>query len=305
MFKGKSIRSLTKVMRVAGDATKVRLTVDLKNISKEVLVQLGFNEKINIGDYLIPAVIGKYTRFNANGDIKIRKDLPMEPESVMYYGSSRDWHGGIHYGIRTRTMDKYPRENIPAPSETFEIVSIGEKLFLSSSELNLLDVDETRNIHITNLMLECFSQFDIYNVDKKEIIGPRIKRLQWDILPTGECPWNKAKTIIIDRIKHLEDKDKKVIEHRMETISRQEPDFLATGRAGFSGYFVYGFKDRGVYILESMELDNATYVFNSEWEAISQLTKSQIINSDLPHQRIIHNKSWRLSINRAISGNLL
>ncbi|WP_318475641.1 hypothetical protein, partial [Photobacterium leiognathi] len=51
MFKGKSIRSLTKIMRVAGDATKVRLTVDLKNISKEVLVQLGFNEKINIGDY--------------------------------------------------------------------------------------------------------------------------------------------------------------------------------------------------------------------------------------------------------------
>jgi len=44
-------------------------------------------------------------------------------------------------------------------------------------------------------------------------------------------------------------------------------------------------------------------VFNNEWEAISKLTKSQIINSELPHQRIIHNKGWGVSLGRAISGN--
>lgn len=302
-FSGKSVRSLTKLMKVAGDATKIRLTVSLSDISKELLTQLGFDGTPNVGDYLIPAVLGKYTSFNVNGAIKIRRDLPLEPESVMFHGSSRDWHGGIHYGIRTRTIDKYPRENIPAPSETFEIVSINGKLILSSSELYLSDTDETRNIHVTNTMLECFSEFDIYDVEKEEIVGPRLKRLQWDILPSGECPWNKAKPIIMGRTEHLEEKDKKVIEHRMKVISRREPDFLATGRAGFSGYFVYGFKDRDVYVLESMELDNATYVFSSEWEAISQLTKSQIINSDLPHQRIIHNKRWNLSVGHAISGN--
>jgi len=302
-FAGKSVRSLTKLMKVAGDATNVRLTVSLKNISKELLVQLGFDEMPVVGDYLIPAVLGKYTSFNVNGTIKIRKDLPLEPESVMFYGSSRDWHGGIHHGIRTRTIDKYPRENIPAPSETFEIVTIGESQFLSSSELNLSDADETRNIHVTNIMLECFSEFDIYDVEKDEIVGPRLKRLQWDVLPSGKCPWNEARPMILKKTEHLQEKDKKVIEHRMKTISRREPDFLATGRAGFSGYFVYGFKDQDVYVLESIELDNATYVFNSEWEAISKLTKSQIINSDLPHQRIIHNKRWGVSVGRAISGN--
>jgi hypothetical protein len=302
-FAGKSVRSLTKLMKVAGDATKVRLTLSLSNVSKDLLVQLGFDETPNVGDYLIPTVLGKYTSFNVNGAINVRKDLPLEPESVMFHGSSRDWHGGIHSGIRTRTIDKYPRENIPAPSETFEIVTIDKNLFLSSSELNLSDADETRNIHVTNIMLECFSEFDIYDVEKEEIVGPRLKRLQWDILPSGECPWSKARPIILKRTEHLEEKDKKVIEHRMKIISKREPDFLATGRAGFSGYFVYGFKDQDVYVLESMELDNATYVFNSEWEAISQLTKSQIINSDLPHQRVIHNKRWGVSVGRAISGN--
>ncbi|WP_210441688.1 hypothetical protein [Vibrio crassostreae] len=302
-FSGKSVRSLTKLMKVAGGATKVRLTVSLSDISKDLLTQLGFDETPDVGDYLIPTVLGKYTSFNVNGSIKVRKDLPLEPESVMFHGSSRDWHGGIHYGIRTRTINKYPREYIPAPSETFEIVSLDESLFVSSSELNLGDADETRNIHVTNMMLECFSEFDIYDIEKEEIVGPRLKRLQWDILPSGECPWDKARPIILKRTEHLEEKDKKVIEHRMNIISKRKPDFLATGRAGFSGYFVYGFKNQDVYVLESMALDNATYVFNSEWEAISQLTKSQIINSDLPHQRIIHNKRWRVSVGHAISGN--
>jgi hypothetical protein len=267
-FSGKSVRSLTKLIKVAGAATKIRLTVNLGDISKDILLQLGFDETPNVGDYLVPSVLGKYTSFNVNGAVIIRKDLPLEPESIMFYGSHRDWQGGIHSSTRTRTIDKYPRENIPAPSETFEIITINGISFLSSAEVDLNDGDETRNIHLTNIMLECFSEFEIYDLDKEEIVGPRLKRLQWDILPSGECPWSKAKPIILKRIEHLKDNDKKVIEHRMKVISRKNPDFLATGRAGFSGYFVYGFKDLDVYVLESMELDNATYVFNSEWETI-------------------------------------
>lgn len=301
-FSGKSIRTLTRLIKATGAATKVRLTVQLSSISQEFLVQLGFDNTPEEGDFLIPSSLGKFTSFNVNGTTKIRKDLPLEPESVMFYGSSRDWHGGIHYGIRTRTIDKYPREYIPAPSEIFEIVKIKGNLHLSSSELDLNDKDETRNIHVTNMMLECFSEFDIYDLEKEEIVGPKLKRLQWDILPPGESPWSKAKPIILNRTEHLPEKDKKIIEHRMKVISRREPDFLATGRAGFSGYFVYGFKEKDVYVLESMELDNATYVFNSDWEAISKLTKSQIINSELPHQRIIHDKKWNVSVGRAISG---
>jgi len=301
-FSGKSVRSLAKLLKVAGAATKIRLTVRVGDISSDLLLRLGFDETPDVGDYLIPAVLGKYTSFNANGAIKIRKDLPLAPESVMFHGSSRDWQGGIHSGIRTRTIDKYPREIISAPSETFGIITINGVSYLSTDELDL-SIDEARNIHITNVMLECFPEFEIFDIDKEEIVGPRLKRLQWDILPAGECPWNKAKPIILKRTEHLEEKDKKVIEHRMKVISRREPDFLATGRAGFSGYFVYGFKDQDVYVLESMELDNATYVFNSQWEAISKLTKSQIINSDLPHNRIIHNKKWNSAVGRAISGN--
>lgn len=303
-FKGNSVRSLTKLLKIAGDAEKVRLAVPLENISEDLLMLIGFGKNPDVGDYLIPAILGKFTDFNVNGKEISLKHLPLVPEYIMFYGASRDWHGNLHRGLKTRKIKKHPRQNIAAPSETFEIVNIGDSLFLSSSILDLNDIDEARNIHVTNLMLECFSEFDIYDIEKQEIVGPRLKHLQWDVLPSGEFPWDKAKAIISQRTKHLEDKDKKVIEYRMKVISQKEPDFLATGRAGFNGYFVYGFTNRDVYILESMEFGNATYVFNSEWKEISKLTKNQIINSDLPHQRIIHSKAWPLSINRAISDGI-
>lgn len=303
-FRDKSVRSLTKLLKIAGDAEKVRLAVSLNDISEDLLMLIGFDRSPSIGDYLIPAILGKFTNFNVNGKEVVLKDLPKISESVMFYGASRDWHGGIHHGLKTRNIKKYPRKNIAAPSEIFEIVNIEDSLFLSSSILDLNDLDEARNIHITNLMLECFSEFDIYDIEKQKIVGPRLKHLQWDVLPSGEYPWSKAKAIISQRTEHLEEKDRKVIEYRMRVISQKEPDFLATGRAGFNGYFVYGFTNRDVYILESMEFGNATYVFNSEWEEISKLTKNQIINSDLPHQRIIHNRAWALSINHAIADGI-
>ena len=301
-FSGKSIRSLTKILKATGDAEKVRFTIDIRNIEKDKLLQLGFDEFPNIGDALIPSVIGKFTAFNVNGSIKIRKDLPKEPESIMFLGSSTDWHGGVHTGIRTRTIDKYPREYISAPSEILQIIEINKNIYISSCEILLNDSNESKNILITNIMLECFNEFEIFDVVKDKIVGPKLKNLQWNILPSGEYPWDKAKSIISRATEQLEDKDKKVIEYRMRIISRRNPDFLATGRAGFSGYFVYGFENNNIYVLESIHLDNATYVFNSDWESLSKLTKSEIINSNISHTRIIHNKKWSASIGKVIDG---
>lgn len=299
-FSGKSVRSLTSILKIVGKAKRVRFTAPVEDVSKELRKSLGFDEKPAVGDYLIPSTTGKYTAFNANGDVKIRRDLPLESESVMFYGSTRDWHGGIHYGIKTRTMDKYPREYIPAPSETLEIIDIGGKSYISSSELNFIASDEKRNIHVTNIMLECFSEFEIFDTENSQIIGPKLKSLQWNVLPTGEYPWEKSKSIIHKATESLDANDKEVIEYRMRIISRRNPDFLATGRAGFSGYFVYGFKDKDIYVLESIHMDNATYIFNSNWEALSKLTKSEIINSTILHKRIIHNKKWGAEVGRAI-----
>lgn len=300
-IKGNSIRSLSKVLEVVGGKTNLRLAVNLDSIEQQKLLDLGFDVSQKVGDYLIPSAIGKITHFNVHGHEVTRKDLPKQPESIMYFGTTRDWHGGIHSGTKTRTVQMYPREFVNAPSEIIEIIEIEGKKYVSSSHLSLTNGNETKNIHICNLMLECFSEFEIFDNDSGKIIGPKLRRLQWDVLPKGQYPWVKSKGIIASATNRLAEKDKKVIEHRMQRISRHDPDFLATGRGGFSGYFVYGFETRGIYVLESIHLDNATYIFKSNWEELSQLTKNEIINCNIPHQRIIHNNKWSSTLGQAIT----
>ena len=103
-FKGNSVRSLTKLLKIAGDAEKVRLAVPLENISEDLLMLIGFDKNPDVGDYLIPAILGKFTDFNVNGKEISLKHLPLVPEYIMFYGASRDWHGNLHRGLKTRKI---------------------------------------------------------------------------------------------------------------------------------------------------------------------------------------------------------
>ncbi|EGQ8028965.1 hypothetical protein ACR564_004121 [Vibrio vulnificus] len=295
-IKGKSIRNLNRVLKAAGELKEVKLAYKVDGRDSSVWEQLGFRSALVVGHYLIPSVLGKITSFNARGAEIVRKDLPKQPELVTFFGSSTDWHGGIHYGIRTRTMQKYPREFVPAPSEAFYVSEINGELYLTTSAINLVEEDEVRNLHVCNLMLECFGEFEIYDSEKDALVGPKLKRVQWEILPRGEYPWSKSKSIIDAATSSIDKKEKEVVDYRMKTISKFNPDFLATGQGGFSGYFVYGFEKIGVYVLESIYLDNATYVFDDDWEAFSQLTKSEIINGGLAKARIVHDRKWAVAI---------
>jgi hypothetical protein len=45
-------------------------------------------------------------------------------------------------------------------------------------------------------------------------------------------------------------------------------------------------------IVESLEYGNATYVFGKDWEALTQLTKAELIAGSLYEQRLIHRRGW-------------
>lgn len=300
-IKGKSVRAISKIISAAKGAEKVKFVHKISNDILESLEAIGFDEKIEVGDCLIPMPIGKITSRNANGREIIRKDLPKEPEPRSYHRTWKDWHGQEHSGIQTRYIDMYPREYQLAEEEIISVININGDKYVSTDSMVLNDKNESRIIHLSNLMLECFGGFEVVDSKKGIIIGTKIKQLHWDILPPGEYPWSRAKPLLGEITKKLKDSDKEVVESRMKKITQYNPDFLATGRAGFSGYFVYGFADKGIYILESLYLDNATYVFGNDWEKLSKLTKNQIINGELEHQRIIHDKKWNREVHSLLA----
>ncbi len=80
-----------------------------------------------------------------------------------------------------------------------------------------------------------------------------------------------------------------------------EPEFVAIGRAGFSGYVVFGFPSKSLYILESTKTNNATYVLEDDWEYLSGLTKAEILNNRLHKERILHRENWFTEIARVLA----
>ena len=76
------------------------------------------------------------------------------------------------------------------------------------------------------------------------------------------------------------------------TFAEYEPNFIAIGENSFNGYVVYGYTKKDLYVFESNQPGNATYVFRGEWENASMLTKRDIIQGELCYKRFIHSKDW-------------
>ena len=61
-----------------------------------------------------------------------------------------------------------------------------------------------------------------------------------------------------------------------------------------------GFPRLNLYICESTRYGNATYVFEQDWEELSQMTKADILSQNRQRERIVHNEGWREAIRRLI-----
>ncbi|WP_205960272.1 MULTISPECIES: hypothetical protein [Pantoea] len=293
---GKSVRSATKLRTLCIGLKNIRLIYPCDETSGEVRSKTGFPSPNKIGDAVIPLPTGKISSFNVNGLEKKRTDLPLEPQAVTSLTSWKDWHGKEHSGLVTRTRMMYPIEYIPAPSEFIEIISINEKLYYSTREVNLNESDATI-IHLENLMLELFSQFEVFDAENGKLLTTKIKRMMWEILPPGQYPWDRIESVIKLSNRNISESDEARIHERLKYLKKFTPTFIGAGRAGFNGYFVYAYEDKETYILESIFLNNATYIFNSNWEELSQLTKNEIINGEHYHRRIIHDKNWKRNVN--------
>ena len=86
-------------------------------------------------------------------------------------------------------------------------------------------------------------------------------------------------------------------------INEYNPDFIAYGSSGFRGYIVFGFCKKNLFFLESIFPNNATYIFESDWEELSKLTKSEILNHNLQKGRLIHNANWPTEFEKYMNAN--
>lgn len=201
---------------------------------------------------------------------------------------------------------RYPRTLIPPPGVELTLIqdTQGRKWVASPTLMVPLkghEEDERDFLHVVNLFLEIFGQCEVRTSNFEEIIRAPIRRLNWTLLAPGPRPWERLQKELEPVIRNAPTGNQPVIHYRFELINSFGPEFYAVGKAGFRGYVVLGFPKKDLYVLESLETGNATYIFGDDWEALSKLTKREILASQLQRARVVHRADWKEQIEKLLS----
>ena len=297
LIKQSSIRSVDRYLSCVQKYPAVRLVARVIPELSNRAIKAGFSVNSRSGDTVLPNIVGSCSKFNAEGKFLIRKDLPKEER----YITTAEWSWEQWCGRnQTKTVTEYrdiykecyQREFIPPPSLELTWVEHDNGKFVSSEkvETNTLEPDFFK--HAINLFLELFGECEICKDDFSGFRVPLIKRLNWELLPSGKYPWEKVNRHVKNLVSDKHSKYSNVILDRQESIVRFEPDDVYIGTGGFRSYVAYVFRSKKIVVLESILTGNATYVFGENWKKFSMLSKAEILDNNFQKDRIIHSKGW-------------
>lgn len=301
---GRRKRKLDKHLQALAEGTKVIPGLAINDPIRDTLLKIGFTKELNEGETVLPpSDFGPICRFNADGKYIIHKNQPMETAYRQVEWTWEQWAG--YWGTETHSKivdvpyKRYPRTLVPPPSIELSITENAEgQKYVVAPEHEVSFQAPGSLIHSINVFLEIFGYCEILSEDLEGYLIKNFKRLNWRILPPGKWPWNKVEKELEPLVKMTSKQNQIVIKYRLQTITAFSPEFVAIGQAGFSGYLIFGFSKKNLYVLESLYSGNATYVFEEKWEELSKLTKAEILQGNLQKDRIIHREHWKYHIDK-------
>ena len=294
----KRVGNINNYLGQFSDGDEIRIILNNPNQFLNKLKDIGFN-KINIGEVVLPKSIGAVSNYNANGKYNLLRTLPKE---AYYQDVDMNWLAfGKHPVSRTITYTRlrYQKKLISSPSEELAVILDKDNNEIISSSLLIYDNSNNEKIkHIVNLFLELFGECQVVDKNLISRVVTPIKKLNWNILPSGKMPWDilKAHLSTNTNINSLSNPNE--IYKRINYINSFEPDFIVTGNGGFNDYIVLGFVSKNLYVLENNKPQNATYIFEDNWANITKLSKAQILEETLQKARLIHHINWKRNIKR-------
>jgi hypothetical protein len=271
------------------------------NERRERIQQIGFSNNPQVGEQILPAIIGSVTRFNANGSFILRRELPKETYYIARLWKWKDFQGNEYEKIIYIPRERYHREPIAPPSEELLIDSYGQNNIVVSRAFKNEPQSFEAIKNMINIFLEIFGECDLIRENYEPFLYDNVTRLNWRILPQGDYPWPIIRNLAQERIARQPRGNQPVIANQLEIITTHVPNFVAVGEGGFSDYIVFGFREKNIYILESIRVGNATYIFGNNWEVLSRMTKAEILNNNLHLERIFHSPNWEHKINQILA----
>ena len=303
---GKRKLKLDKRIFKLNDGTNLVPSIPVSDDLIPTLLKIGFTDSLDEGETVLPpAAFGPICRFNAEGKEIKHKDQPMETAYRQVEWTWEQWAGRWDTETQSKMVDvpyqRYPRSFVPPPSIELSIVVNKSEVKYVVAPRQKLDLEDTDNLlHCINVFLEIFNQCQILSEKLDGYAIKEVKQLNWQILPPGKYPWKKVQGMLKPLIEKEKDQKQVVIRHRLEIVTGFEPEFTAIGQSGFSGYIIFGFPRKNLYVLESLYYGNATYIFEEDWAYLSRLTKAEILSGNLQKDRLIHRVKWDGEIRRLL-----
>ncbi len=267
----------------------------------ETIARIGYSLPLVPGETILPsAAFGKSAATNANGWFDIHKDLPMETahrQVIWEWKMKRGWSFDTDSRLVDVPYKRYPRTfHPPFGMELRAATKTDGALLLVLPELQNLPINELQITTAINMLVEIFGECSVFSKNLNAIVNAPIKRLNWQLLPPGKQPWEKLEPLVRSAYEEEPAGKSEVVTHRLEMINSFGPDFVAVGTHGFTGYLVFGFPAKGIHLLESIHLGNATYALGGDWEALSKRSKAELLEDNLHLWRIIHSARWAKEI---------
>lgn len=296
----KRIRNVELYWHLIEDETEFYLGVMEIDRFTEILTRIGFSPNLALGETILPRVIGPISRFNAEGKNERQVHLEKETAYRQVMWKWRQFIGGGQFDeieeVRDVPYQRYPVEFISPPSEELSIVEVdGQKMILSSRILKT-EENSIKVKHLFNLFFELFGECMMLTENLDAIQLPEVIRKNWSVLPPGEYPFEEIEEHINQSLSVVRNRNSKVIKYRIQEVNNFTPNFIAVGTSGFTGYWIFGFPNKNIFVLESVYPNNATYILGNNWEQVSQLSKAEILRQDMQIVRIVHRNTWLTEI---------
>lgn len=248
-----------------------------------------------------PPECGTHARRNLDGWEEKRKDLPKEIREISNWAPS--WHASGHHLV-SRTIEAWPITYHPA-----RLLTISADLLepLKEAAIVRLRVDrplDRNDPHFSEdllfnlrLLKEATGAAQVYPADLSDEEFAQIQTVDWELLPRGSAER------VLDRLvkdKAVDQTRIDVARDRLLVLDRLNHDGFIVGRGKFARYFGAKFGDRLV-ALENLEYGNALYIFENDWEALSKLSRTELIKKrDARVHRVPHTSGWKSVIRQLL-----
>jgi hypothetical protein len=262
------------------------------------LVKYGLPKQFPENKSLIPTAVGSVTKVNQKG--MFVRAQPEEKEVVIRHIDYRRKKDGVRLKY-DREYNIYKKVLLHKFNSALNFVTNEHDQMLVVSEMmNYSSRDSLKGKHIANMFNEIFNGFEVF--DQK--LNPAIHfntTFNQIILPSGKLDNQNNFDDLIEIGKRFTKNENaiKAYQKRLHVLKEYNPDIKGKGLNGFWGYLVFGFSDLDIIILETMYINNATYIFSTNnFEQLIIKDKQTVLNNKLHQARILHHVNWEASIRR-------